>query len=244
MTQTAPRKLIPYLGTLAVYQLMLAVAVAVYGYRDSFLITGNLHAPWLDMPMFLLTHLGDALILTSLLGLLLIRKKPDVVLMLVIVVLITGLAGQLLKNTVFDGWDRPLRVLGEAGNVHTMFGYRLFHNAFPSGHSITVAAAMTVLVMSLKVSVPVQVLLAVLTAIISFTRIYVGAHFPGDVLAGTILGVAGALFLTGWLQPGLSRWIGRISETAGKRLKIMLFILAISGIAGGIWMINEFLVQL
>lgn len=244
MTQASPRKLIPYFTTLAVYQLMLAAAVAVYGYRGSFMIMNGQHTGWLDIPMFLLTHLGDALILTSLIGLFLIRKKPDVVLLLIVVVLITGLSGQVLKNTLFDQWDRPLRVFGEHGSVHTMFGYNLFHNAFPSGHSITAAAAVTVLIMTLKAGVLWQVLLALLVALVSYTRIYVGAHFPGDVLAGTILGVAGSIVLTVWLLPGLSRWVGRISAPAEKRLKNLLIILAIAGIAGGVWMNWEYLIQM
>lgn len=244
MTIPSPRNPLPFLATLAVYQLMLAILVAVYGYSGSFLIVNGTNYAWLDMPMFLLTHLGDALILTSLLGLIIIGKRPEVVILLIIVVVLTGLAGQLLKNTLFDDWNRPLRVLGETGSVHTVFGYRLFHNTFPSGHSITVAAAFTVLVMSLKLSRLTQVGMAILVAIVSFTRIYVGAHFPGDVLAGTIIGTAGALILTVWLLPGLDQWMRRISQTAVKRLKILLFVLALAGISGGVWLISDYLIQM
>ncbi|NTW25811.1 MAG: phosphatase PAP2 family protein, partial [Lentimicrobium sp.] len=193
--------LIPFIVTLMVYQLFLAIMLVFYGYEGSFLLLNAEHREWLDTPMFLLTHLGDALILTSLLGLLFIRKQPALVILLIFVVIVTGLAGQLLKNTLFDSWDRPLGAIGEGGEVHTVFGYRLFQNSFPSGHSITVAAAITSLAMILKPGRFTMVLLALITAIISYTRIYVGAHFAGDVLAGTILGVAGALFLTVWLYP-------------------------------------------
>jgi len=244
MTQASPRKLIPYFSTLALYQLMLAVAVAIYGYAGSFMIMNGMHADWLDIPMFMLTHLGDALILTSLLGLFMIHKKPNVVLLLIIVVIITGLTGQVLKNTLFDAWDRPLRIFGETGSVHTLFGYKLFHNSFPSGHSITAAAAITVLILSFKVRFVMQVFMAILVSLISYSRIYVGAHFPGDVLAGTILGVAGAIVMTVWLLPGLSRWIGRISVTANTRLKSLLIVLALSGITAGICMNWEYLIQM
>lgn len=234
-------KLMPYIVTLLVYQLFLAIVLVFYGYEGSFLLLNAEHSQWLDAPMFLLTHLGDALILTSLLGLLFIRKQPGMVILLILVVIVTGLAGQLLKNTLFDSWDRPLGVIGEGGAVHTVFGYRLFQNSFPSGHSITVAAAFTSLVMILQPGRLSMVFLALLTALISYTRIYVGAHFAGDVLAGTVLGVAGALFLTAWLYPIVNQWVEKFSPQKLIRLKTGLFLMAALGLIGGAAMIIEFL---
>lgn len=233
--------LLPFIITIMAYQLFLALLVAFYGYKGSFLLLNANHRTWLDAPMFLLTHLGDALILTSILGLLFIRKQPGMVILLILVVIITGLAGQLLKNTLFDSWDRPLRAIGEGGEVHTVFGYRLFQNSFPSGHSITVAAAITSLAMILKPGRLIMVLLALFIAIISYTRIYVGAHFAADVLAGTILGIAASLFLTAFLYPRINRWVGKFSPGKLIRLKAGLFLMAALGLIGGTVMIVEFL---
>lgn len=234
----------PFVAVLLLYQAFLALMVGMYGYKGSFLIINGLHAGWLDAPVFLLTHLGDALILTSLLGLLFVRKHPDVVLLMVVVVILTGLFGQLLKNTLFDMWDRPLRVFGEDSSVHIMYHYRLFHNSFPSGHSITVAAAFTALVMSVGFQKYQQVLLALLVAAVSYSRIYVSAHFPGDVLAGTVLGVAGALILTAWLRPLLQSWLKQWPNPALRRLKIILTVAGLAGMIGGCWMISEYLMQM
>jgi len=95
--------------------------------------------------------------------------------------------------------------------------------------------------MTLKPGKPVLVFLALLTAVISYTRIYVGAHFAGDVLAGTILGVAGAIFLTAWLSPRIGQWVAGRSAAGYKRLQAILFILAVSGLSGGILMIAVYL---
>lgn len=241
MNNQPGQKIAPFVAILMVYQLVLASLIAVYGYAGSFLLLNGLHCDWLDAPMFLLTHLGDALILTSLLGLILFRKNPGLVLLLIFVVIITGLAGQLMKNFLFDSWDRPLSLIGRGGEVHTVYGYFLYQNSFPSGHSITAAAAITAVVMTLRPGKAEMILLGLFTALVSYTRIYVGAHFAGDVLAGTVLGVAGSIFLTSWLSPRIGHWVGELSPSGFKRLKTILFVSAVSGLAGGIMMIAEYL---
>jgi undecaprenyl-diphosphatase len=60
-------------------------------------------------------------------------------------------------------------------------------SSFPSGHS-TVAFACA-LVLSLSVSRFRWALFA-LAALIGFSRVYVGVHYPFDVLAGAVLGLA------------------------------------------------------
>ena len=59
--------------------------------------------------------------------------------------------------------------------------------SFPSGHAATSFAGATLL--SLLVPRAAPGLLA-LAAAIAFSRVYVGVHYPGDVLAGAVLGAA------------------------------------------------------
>jgi undecaprenyl-diphosphatase len=244
MKQQPFGKIVPFVTVLLIYQLFLTILVAVFGYKGSFLLLNGLHLDWLDVPMFLLTHLGDALILTSLLCLIFVRKNPGIVLLIILIVIITGSVGILMKNFLFDSWERPLSVIGENGEVHTMFGYRLFRNSFPSGHSITVAAAITTIAMIMRPEKSLMIMLALVIALISYTRIYVGVHFAGDVLAGTIIGTAGAMFLSAWLYPGINRWITRLSLSGIRNLCAVLLITAIAGLVGGIAMISEYLVQM
>ncbi|MBK6963303.1 MAG: phosphatase PAP2 family protein [Bacteroidales bacterium] len=241
MNNQSGQKITPFIAILIGYQLVLAVLVAVYGYTGSFLLLNGLHRDWLDAPMFLLTHLGDALILTSLFGLIFFRKNPGLVVLLILVVIITGLAGQLMKNFLFDSWDRPLSLIGRGGEVHTVYGYLLYQNSFPSGHSITASAAITAVVLTLRPGKPLMILLALFTAIVSYTRIYVGVHFAGDVLAGTVLGAAGAIFLTAWLSPRIGQWVAGLSTAGFKRLQFILLVMAVSGLTGGIMMLAEYL---
>jgi undecaprenyl-diphosphatase len=65
-------------------------------------------------------------------------------------------------------------------------------NSFPSGHAATSFAAATVIAAAApRLRVP----LYVLAALIAWSRVYVGVHYPLDVLAGAVWGVAVGLVL-------------------------------------------------
>jgi undecaprenyl-diphosphatase len=58
-------------------------------------------------------------------------------------------------------------------------------HSFPSGHATVSFACATVLALAVpRLSLP----LYLLAALISFSRVYVGVHYPFDVLAGALLG--------------------------------------------------------
>lgn len=64
--------------------------------------------------------------------------------------------------------------------------------SFPSGHAATSFAGATVLAFAFPKLAPVLYLLA---AAIAFSRVYLGVHYPLDILAGAILGAALAIGL-------------------------------------------------
>lgn len=221
-----------YFAFISLYLVFLSVILAIYGYRDSFLLLNGADYNFLDWPMFVITHLGDALILTSLLTVVFIWKQPKAVMNLIIVVIISGLLGQLLKVSFFEGCDRPLRVFNESPIVHTLPNYRLFHNSFPSGHSITAMAAFTTLVWSIKPKYYLQIVVAILASLITYSRVYLGVHFPGDVLAGSLFGILMPLLLT----PVINKLSRRISFS--KPIKIVIALTAAFLFIFGIWFIR------
>lgn len=60
-------------------------------------------------------------------------------------------------------------------------------SSFPSGHAATSFACAVVLS---RIAPRLTIPLFVLAALIAFSRVYVGVHYPFDVLAGSLLGVA------------------------------------------------------
>ncbi len=96
---------------------------------------------------------------------------------------------------------------------------RVFTTSFPSGHAtlsaityLTIAALLARSQSSPRIGMYFIVLAALLTILIGVSRIYLGVHYPTDVLGGWCVGAAWALgcwVLMTWLQHG-----GRI-ESAG-----------------------------
>lgn len=80
---------------------------------------------------------------------------------------------------------------------------------FPSNHASNSAAAAAVLSVAYPTAAPAFIAVALA---IGFSRVYAGAHYPGDVLAGFILGV-----LIGW--PWAVVMLGRPKKLKPNRRK-------------------------
>ncbi|MBQ3791734.1 MAG: phosphatase PAP2 family protein [Clostridia bacterium] len=79
--------------------------------------------------------------------------------------------------------------------------------SFPSGHSANAATLYGSLAVHEKKRKWLWVLVAVIPILVGFSRVFVGAHFPTDVLAGWALGAL-IVFLVPWLRRVIkNRWI-------------------------------------
>ena len=80
-------------------------------------------------------------------------------------------------------------------------------NSFPSGHSATTAAVATVIVLKAKDYKDyfknyklVWVIMALFLVVIAFSRIYIGMHFPFDVLCGALIGMVSGVLVCRFLK--------------------------------------------
>lgn len=114
-----------------------------------------------------------------------------VLLALFITVLATDLVCfRLLKPTV--GRQRPSHALENA----RVLGGKRGTMGFPSNHAANVAAAITVLSFYYR-----RLLIPgiVISAVVAFGRVYVGVHYPLDVICGAAIGVAIGLMMI-WVK--------------------------------------------
>lgn len=121
---------------------------------------------------------------------------------------LTVFAADSASFGVKDLFARP-RPFVTHPEIHPL--YVVHSSSFPAGHAATAFAGATLLAYFFRRGLPWFALLAVA---IGFSRIYVGVHYPGDVLAGAAIGVAVGLaaiavvrYLSGsigwpaWLRP-------------------------------------------
>jgi membrane-associated phospholipid phosphatase len=140
------------------------------------------HADWLDSVMWLLTQLGSfgfALLLAVVLLLTHMRRVA-------IVLLLGMLTLWLMVETVKALTDRsrPFTLLEGARVV----GWKALGLSFPSGHTSQAFFLATLMSRHFQFDLGLTALLYLVAVLVGLTRIYVGAHYPRDVIAGALLG--------------------------------------------------------
>ncbi len=118
--------------------------------------------------------------------------------------------GQLIGNAVHRA--RPYVTMP---GVHLLVD-RTSDFSFPSDHATAVGAVAAGLVIANR---RWGLIASVLALVMAFPRVYVGAHYPGDVVAGLALGaiIAGGIGL--FVVPGLARAASWMSTT---RLRVLV----------------------
>ncbi len=114
------------------------------------------------------------------------RKFPVILLFIVIAIALSDQLSVLIKNSVDR--LRPCHEPSLQGLVHLVNGYCGGEYGFVSSHasnSFNVAVLSSLLVKKRWFSV----FIVLWAGIVSYSRIYLGVHYPGDVLFGALLGI-------------------------------------------------------
>ncbi|MFJ2398493.1 bifunctional phosphatase PAP2/diacylglycerol kinase family protein [Streptomyces sp. NPDC087843] len=104
----------------------------------------------------------------------------------------------LTVNTVAKWSTRRPRPLLETVPPIRHLARQPHTTSFPSGHSASAAAFATGVALE---SAGPGALVAPIAAAVAFSRVYVGVHYPGDVLAGVAIGVGAAVLTARWWPP-------------------------------------------
>lgn len=100
---------------------------------------------------------------------------------------------------LFDPTAIILRVAGD------------LESAYPSGHALIVSIGATFCLARFRHKT-VAAVLAVEAALVCYSRVYVGVHYPLDVVGGVFLGVAIAIIGSLAIEKYLSRFIGNLLQ--------------------------------
>jgi membrane-associated phospholipid phosphatase len=137
---------------------------------------------WLDRFMWLATQLGNMLVAIILAFLLFIFNDHALALEIILGTLTLWLLVEMIK-TLSDR-DRPFLTLENA----RVIGWKEKGDSFPSGHTTQIFFLMTLFIHGFQLDVRASIVLYAVAALVGLTRIYVGAHYPRDVIAGMVLG--------------------------------------------------------
>lgn len=124
---------------------------------------------------------------------------------------VPGLFVTVVKRMI--GRARPL-VAGNDAMTFVPFRWEVGYASLPSGHATTAFAALVAIGAILP---QMRALLWIYALLIAFSRVAVGAHYPSDVVAGTLVGAAGAWLVQQWFA---ARGLG-FAVTAGGALRPM-----------------------
>jgi membrane-associated phospholipid phosphatase len=198
--------------------MLLNLDIAIFHWINSYFVFS-----WLDPLMVYITELSHFkwLLVVGVLGFIIFGKRYErlSMVLLMIAILLSDFFGNFFKYLLTR--TRPEHVLDSVRMlVHTTNSFSL-----PSNHAVNMAAAATVLVMRYPRKKIIGWCAIVLAFLVSYSRVYVGVHYPFDVMFGWLIGISCA-----WVTVTiLKKWEGKsgidVKTIFGIKYKYLLLFL-------------------
>lgn len=210
-----------FFAVLVLFWIFSAWLWAAKGYDEGFVwMNGVRYEPlsWASLHFF--THLGDGIILPALVILIFWRRDPAFVITFLVAVVATAFVTQFGKRILFEDWMRPSAVFEGVSGVEIYDPHPPRAHSFPSGHATSSTTGGVFFAYALAERRRwLSWLVGLFTVFLCVTRVIVGAHFPGDIFIGSIIGSVGALLVLVVAYPIVRRrivgWQGRSNATLG-----------------------------
>ena len=170
--------------------------LAVNGFHDAFqdALWWMVSAKW-----------SSLLILLALLWVLLHQNRRHALLVVAMIALAFLVADQISSGIIKDLVERlrPTHDPSLESSVHVVNGYRGGTYGFVSSHAANAFAASMLISLVFRRKW-VAISMFTWSLLQCYSRVYLGVHYPGDILGGIIVGL-----LAGWLVWTVMRWIER-----------------------------------
>jgi membrane-associated phospholipid phosphatase len=196
-TGFAPEKLDKiYTSAILPPYIPLKQAITQLDHNVFWIINKGLRSKLLDYPMLFMTTIGNGLPLALITGFILWYYRRESFMKEFIIGVLIVFIGSLIVHSFKEVFARvrPLTLWGD--QVHVL-GEKLYRVSFPSGHTQASFSAAVFLNTRFKRYGWLFFIFAILVGI---SRVYVGAHFPIDVLGGGLIGLLSAFVLVKLLK--------------------------------------------
>lgn len=164
----------------------------------------NIRAPFLDAVMKGASLLGEHGIVSILLGVVLIfiaKTRKTGIEVLLSIALAYIVANLIIKNAVarvrpYDAYTFLMPIVSKPHDF-----------SFPSGHAVNAFAAATAVFLNHK---KIGIVALIIAALVAFSRLYVGVHYPTDVLTGMAIGIVFAVLVHYLIYPACEKGIRKL----------------------------------
>ncbi|HEV8515958.1 MAG TPA: phosphatase PAP2 family protein [Cyclobacteriaceae bacterium] len=176
------------------------------------LFLNGLNNPFMDQIMFYATKTFFWLPLYLFLIFLIFKNYRKETLFVLLGAAITIILADQITSSLMKPFFARLRPSQEPslqGLVHLVNGYKGGLYGFASSHAANTFGTAIFVWLVLKRFYKGVAWIFIWAAFMTYTRIYLGVHYPGDILVGTIIGLS-----CGWIGYRIVRWSINKSEKA------------------------------